>query len=80
MFLKPIIITKVLSSGASPYIEQYTEEYKTVKKAYNEIIKNLANFIKQLKIEDPVEIFTIYHYLYRSGYLSYENQLCYKFN
>lgn len=58
-------------------IEPTTEDYKQIKNLYNNIITNLANFLKEQNITDPVEIFTVYQFMYRNGYLSYNHNFNY---
>ena len=45
---------------------------KEIKKLYDNIITNLANFLKEQNITDPVEIFAIYEFMYRNGYLKFK--------
>ena len=58
-------------------LEPLTEDYKQLKNLYNNIIINLANFLKEQNITDPVEIFTVYQFMYRNGYLSYNHNFNY---
>lgn len=50
-----------------------TSEYKELQVLYNEVIKNTSKFMKDVEMKDPVSIFALYVYMYRSGYLSYNN-------
>ena len=49
----------------------FTEDYKEVKEMYDKVITNFSKLMKDFNIEDVVEIFAIYVYMYRKGYLSY---------
>ena len=43
------------------------------RRAKEEDVANLANFLKAQNITDPVEIFAIYQFMYRNGYLSFNH-------
>lgn len=49
----------------------FTKDYKEVKEMYDKVITNFSKLMKDFNIEDVVEIFAIYVYMYRKGYLSY---------
>lgn len=57
-----------------------TEEYKELNNLYNELLENIANFYKTLGLNNPVEIFAIFVYMYRSGYFSYNKEFKYSTN
>ena len=59
------------------YVEKKTEEYQSLKEYYNKVIDNFISFAQSLDIKDPIEIFSLYVYLYRGGYLSYNHQFTY---
>lgn len=59
------------------YVEKKTEEYQGLKEYYNKIIDNFISFANSLDIKDPIEIFSLYVYMYRGGYLSYNRQFTY---
>ena len=58
-------------------IEPSMSDYKEIESLYNNIVSNLAIFLKKLNILDPVEIFTVYQFMYRNGYLSYNHSFNY---
>ena len=61
--------------------QKLTTEYKQLKTSYDIVINNLCNLYKQMGINDsPVQIFAIFVYMYRSGYLSFDNQFTYDSN
>lgn len=58
--------------------QRLTEDYNTLKKSYNCIIKNICGLFNKLGISDsPIKIFAVYVYMYRSGYLSYNKSFEY---
>ena len=54
-----------------------TKEYKELEKLYGEVITKTAELTKEIGLQSPVEIFALYVYLYRSGYLSYNHAFKY---
>lgn len=60
--------------------QKLTEEYKELNTLYNELLENTANFYKALGLNNPVEIFAIFVYMYRSGYFSYNKDFKYSTN
>ena len=70
-------IPRLTDSLITARLEPTTEDYKQIKNLYNNIITNLANFLKDQNITDPVEIFTVYQFMYRNGYLSYNHNFNY---
>lgn len=70
-------IPRLTDSLITTRIEPTTEDYKQIENLYDNIITNLANFLKEQNITDPVEIFTIYQFMYRNGYLSYNHNFNY---
>lgn len=59
------------------YAERKTEEYKDLKKYYEEIINRFTDLANSLELTDPIEIFSLYVYMYRGGYFSYQHQFIY---
>lgn len=59
------------------YAEKVTDEYKDLKIYYDKIIDNFISFANSLDLKDPIEIFSLYVYMYRGGYLSYNHQFTY---
>ena len=52
-------------------VEKKTNEYLLVKDNYDKIIKNIVLFLKDNGINEPNSIYTSFVYMYRMGYLSY---------
>lgn len=59
------------------YTQTKTDEYKELKFLYDQVIENTADLSKEFEFNDPVEIFAMYVYLYRGGYLSYNKRFFY---
>lgn len=57
-----------------------TKEYKELNSLYNELLENTAEFYKELGLNNPVEIFAIFVFMYRSGYFSYNKEFKYSTN
>ena len=72
----PRLVDGIISAKTEPM----AKDYKEIKKLYDNIITNLANFLKKENITDPVEIFVIYQFMYRNGYLSYNHNFNYDIN
>lgn len=70
-------IPRLTDSLITARIEPKAEDYKKIKELYNNIVANLANFLKAQNITDPVEIFAIYQFMYRNGYLSFNHNFNY---
>lgn len=68
----------LLDAFASYRTEMLTNEYKELKKLYNEVIKNTGNLVNEFEFNEPISIFAMYVYMYRSGYLS--NDKCFQYN
>lgn len=64
----------------STRLELHSEDYKKIEQLYNQIVSNTAKFFKEQNITDPIEIFTLFQYMYRNGYLSYDHQFNYDIN
>ena len=59
------------------HTEKLTTEYKEMKVLYDEVIDSVSDLSQELELDNPVEIFAFYVYLYRNGYLSYNKFLEY---
>lgn len=59
------------------YTQTQTKEYRELKSLYDQVIDNTADLSRDLGFNDPVEIFAMYVYLYRKGYLSYNKYFAY---
>lgn len=57
--------------------EQYTKDIKEITNLYNEFINNYAKFNNTLELNHPLEIYTLYNYMLKHGYLSNENYFSY---
>ena len=51
-------------------IEMYSKDIIEIKKIYNEIINDYGKLNKNLNLENPVEVYTLFNYALRKGYLS----------
>lgn len=59
-------------------LEQLCSDYDRIESFYNGVICNTAELIESFGIEkDPVKVFALYVYLYRSGYLSVNKEFKY---
>lgn len=59
-------------------LEQICKDYDRIDTFYNAVINNIAELIEAFGIEkDPVKVFALYVYLYRSGYLSVNKEFKY---
>ncbi len=58
--------------------EVHTEEYREIQKLYNQVIENTTTIMHEMGIDDPVQIFATYMYMYRHGYLSLNKDFAYK--
>lgn len=71
-------VVMLLTIIGCPRIEKYTTEYKKVNGLYQEVLQNSKKLFKMLEVDqDPIEAFTLYVYLYRNGYLSYQHKFAY---
>ena len=62
-------------------LEQLCKDYDRVESFYNAVVYNTAELIESFGIEkDPVKVFALYTYLYRSGYLSHDHEFKYSTN
>ena len=51
-----------------------------MKNMYNKIISNLAEFLKKQNLTEPIEVFTIYQFMLRNGFLSQNKHFEYNFD
>lgn len=59
-------------------LEQLCKDYDRIECFYNAVINNTAELIEAFDIQDdPVKVFALYTYLYRSGYLSADHEFKY---
>lgn len=62
-------------------LEQLCRDYERIEAFYNAVVCNTAELIEAFGIEkDPVKVFALYVYLYRSGYLSVNHEFKYSTN
>lgn len=48
------------------------KDVKNVKKIYDQVLENYVKLNKQFELQNPVELFTMFCYMYSNGYLSKE--------
>ena len=59
-------------------MEQLTKDYERIDSFYGAVISNTAELIESLGIQnDPVKVFALFVYLYRSGYMSVDKHFMY---
>lgn len=75
--MKLSVIPRLVDIMLPTRIEFKTDDYKEIKNLYDKIINNLVSFFEEQNISDPVEIFTIYQFMYRNGYLSFNHNFNY---
>lgn len=62
-------------------LEQLCKDYERIEAFYNAVVYNTAELIEAFGIQDdPVKVFALYTYLYRSGYLSVNKEFKYSTN
>lgn len=62
-------------------IEQLTKDYERIDSFYGAVLSNTAELIECLGIQnDPVKVFALFVYLYRSGYMSVDKHFMYSTN
>jgi len=76
-FWSLIMAPFAIGTVAHFYAEKKTEEYKDLKIYYEEVLNRFVSLAKTLNIKDPIEIFSLYVYMYRGGYFSYQHQFVY---
>ena len=58
--------------------EQLAKDYERIESLYTTVVYNTAELIESLGIQhDPIKVFALFTYLYRSGYLSYNKEFKY---
>ena len=63
------------------HLEQLTKDYERIESVYKLIVSNVAELMQCYGIEkDPVKVFAMFVYLYRSGYLSNDKSFMYSLN
>ena len=63
------------------HLEQLTRDYEQIESVYRLIVSNLAELVEVFDIQDdPVKVFALFVYLYRSGLLSYNKDFVYSFD
>lgn len=70
-------IPYLLDFYTSSKTERLTEEYLEIKTNYDEVIRRTDNLMQQFELYDPIEVFAMYVYMYRKGYLSYNKKFTY---
>ena len=53
-------------------------EFFDLKKVYQELVRNVSCFFKQLGVVKPVEILALYSYLIKNGFLSFDHRFYYR--
>lgn len=62
-------------------LEQVTSDYERIESLYTTVVYNTAELMESLGIQhDPIKVFALFTYLYRSGYLSYNKEFKYSTN
>lgn len=75
-FYLPFLSMQVISSGIclyclfNPEIKYITKDIVEIKKLYQEFIDNYNKLNRIFELENPVEIFAMFTFLYSNGYLS----------
>lgn len=58
-------------------IQRVTEEHKKLSNLYDQVLDNTISLMEDLDIDNVVEIFATYVYMYRNGYLSNNHEFKY---
>lgn len=66
-------ITAILENNFIKNASDYKEMYSL----YNEVINRTTKLFKDLDINNPVEVFSAYVFMYRNGFLSHQNNFKY---
>lgn len=78
---KVCMIANNLAIMTGFHFEKLTKDYEEMESIYGLIINNIAELMECYGIQDdPVKIFAMFTYLYRSGYLSSGKDFKYSFN
>lgn len=60
------------------YFTKKSPEYVSIKENYDLVVKNTKDLVEKLNIQDdPIKIFSLFIYLYRTGLLSYNHEFKY---
>lgn len=78
-FLEKIWIKKEIDYLGSQLEDVYvnSSEFWNLLNSYKEVVSHVVSLFKELDILDPVKVFSVYSYLIRSGFLSYQHQFVY---
>ena len=77
-FLECVYLTDFLTSSKSIKL---ASDYKEIESLYKEVISRTSNLTKDFELgNNPIEIFALYVYLYRNGYLSHGKDFYYDMN
>lgn len=57
--------------------QKLTEEYKSLRNLYNEVLNNTKKLSSDFSFNEPISIFAMYVYMLRKGYFSYDNKFVY---
>ena len=68
----------ILNAYTSLRQEMHSEEYKEIKRLYDDVVNSTILLMDEMHVEDPVAIFATYMYMYRHGYLSLNHDFVYK--
>lgn len=60
--------------------ETYSDEYKKIQGLYQEVLSNTNKLLTSTDKTSPIEVFAMYMYMYRHGYLSVEKSFVYENN
>lgn len=73
-------IPKMVDILLTSRVEIKTIDYKKMEELYNKIVLNFTNFLKENNITEPIEVFVVYQYMYRNGFLSFNQNFNYDTN
>ena len=72
LLLGSSVVTTALTNSEIVDLEQLTRDYEEIDGVYRLIVSNIAELVEVFNIQDdPVKVFALFVYLYRSGFLSY---------
>ncbi len=81
IFFKSIALdTYTIDFITSLWRERLTDEYDELKNNYKVIIDSFSNLMHKTGIDNPIQIFAAFVYLYRNNYLSYGCEINYSNN
>lgn len=67
-------MTDILISGRTATV---TKDYKDIASLYSEVISRTADLAEEFGLDDPIEVFAFFVYLYRNGFLSRDRDFAY---